>query len=79
MSADADRRATLDPGLTALALRGMHDRDGLYPFIERYRRRWWARRRRAGTRSRVRAEGTVRQAENRWAIAWARWRRRWGR
>jgi len=29
----------LDPGLTALALRGLNERDGHYPFIERFRRR----------------------------------------
>jgi hypothetical protein len=32
------RHATLDPGLTALALRAMHERDGLYPFVERFQR-----------------------------------------
>jgi hypothetical protein len=30
------RRITLDPGLTALALRGLHSRDGHYPFLERH-------------------------------------------
>jgi hypothetical protein len=34
-----NRRITLDPGLTALALRGLHRRDGHYPFIERHTRR----------------------------------------
>jgi len=29
----------LDPGLTALALRGLNERDGHYPFIERFRPR----------------------------------------
>jgi hypothetical protein len=33
------RHATLDPGLTALALRAMHERDGAYPFVERFQRR----------------------------------------
>jgi hypothetical protein len=33
-----NRRITLDPGLTALALRGLHRRDGHYPFIERHTR-----------------------------------------
>jgi hypothetical protein len=33
------RRQLLDPGLTALALRGLHHRDGLYPFLERRRPR----------------------------------------
>lgn len=33
------RSVTLDPGLTALALRGLHEREGHYPFIERFRRR----------------------------------------
>ena len=32
------RRLTLDPGLTALALRGLRSRDGHYPFIERHAR-----------------------------------------
>jgi hypothetical protein len=32
------RRSTLDPGLTALALRGLHRRDGHYPFIQRHTR-----------------------------------------
>jgi hypothetical protein len=29
------RRITLDPGLTALALRGLAERDGHYPFLDR--------------------------------------------
>ncbi len=33
------RRITLDPGLTALTLRGLHRRDGHYPFIEQHTRR----------------------------------------
>ncbi len=33
------RHATLDPGLTALALRAMHERDGSYPFVERFQQR----------------------------------------
>lgn len=33
------RHVTLDPGLTALALRGLHERDGHYPFLDRFRRR----------------------------------------
>ena len=33
------RGLMLDPGLTALALRGLHDRDGHYPFIDRVRSR----------------------------------------
>jgi hypothetical protein len=33
------RYATLDPGLTALALRAVHEPDGAYPFIERFQRR----------------------------------------
>jgi hypothetical protein len=39
-----NRHLTLDPGLTALALRGLHERDGHYPFIERFRRRRGRRR-----------------------------------
>ena len=33
------RRIVLDPGLTALALRGLHERDGHYPFIDRFKAR----------------------------------------
>jgi hypothetical protein len=33
------RRVTLDPGLTALALRGLAEREGHYPFLERFGRR----------------------------------------
>jgi hypothetical protein len=38
-----DRRATLDPGLTALALRARGEASGRYPFLERALRprRWW--------------------------------------
>jgi hypothetical protein len=32
------RRITLDPGLTVLALRGLHSRREHYPFIERHAR-----------------------------------------
>ena len=45
MRAYDSHRVTLDPGLTALALRGLHEREGHYPFIERFRRRRRARRR----------------------------------
>jgi hypothetical protein len=34
----------LDPGLTALALRGLNEREGHYPFLDRYRGRRPARR-----------------------------------
>lgn len=47
MSADEGRRATLDPGLTLLALRSLHDRDGHHPFVERVVRHRWPRGRRA--------------------------------
>jgi hypothetical protein len=30
-----NHRITLDPGLTALALRGLAERDGHYPFLDR--------------------------------------------
>ncbi len=33
------RRITPDPGLTALALRALAERDGHYPFVQRFRRR----------------------------------------
>jgi hypothetical protein len=42
-----NRRITLDPGLTVLALRGLERKGGHYPFIEPHRR--W-RRFRAGLR-----------------------------
>jgi hypothetical protein len=42
------RHATLDPGLTALALRAMHEPDGAYPFVERFQRRRPRRRPQAG-------------------------------
>jgi hypothetical protein len=48
------RHLTLDPGLTALALRGLHEREGHYPFIERFRRRG-ANRRGPRTATRVKA------------------------
>jgi hypothetical protein len=32
------RRITLDPGLTVLALRGLHQRGASFPFIERHTR-----------------------------------------
>jgi hypothetical protein len=56
MKGYADPRLTLDPGLTALALRGLRERDGHYPFLDRFvpwrrparapepaasRRTWW--------------------------------------
>lgn len=34
-----NRQITLDPGLTALALRGLAERDGHYPFLDRVTRR----------------------------------------
>jgi hypothetical protein len=37
MSPYDSRGLMLDPGLTALALRGLHERDGHYPFIDRFR------------------------------------------
>lgn len=39
MGAYDSRHITLDPGLTALALRGLHERDGNYPFLDRFLRR----------------------------------------
>jgi hypothetical protein len=42
MQAYDSRQMTLDPGLTVLALRGLHHADGHYPFIERHTRmRYW--------------------------------------
>jgi hypothetical protein len=43
------RRITLDPGLTALALRGLAEREGHYPFIDRVTRRRLRSRRPAST------------------------------
>lgn len=42
MSSWDNRRITLDPGLTVLALRGVHKRHEQYPFVERHVRwrRW---------------------------------------
>jgi hypothetical protein len=34
MDGDESRRVTLDAGLTALAPRSLHERDGHYPFVE---------------------------------------------
>jgi len=45
------RRVMLDSGLTAIALRGIHERDGQYPFIERFVRRRRVRRRTTPVRS----------------------------
>ncbi len=36
MSTYDNRRITLDPGLTVLALRGVHKRHEQYPFVERH-------------------------------------------
>jgi hypothetical protein len=36
MSAYDSRRVMLDAGLTALALRALHERDGHYPFVDPY-------------------------------------------
>jgi hypothetical protein len=43
MRAHDDRRGTLDPGLTALALRARRNTQGRYPFIEEAARprAWW--------------------------------------
>ncbi len=55
------RRLTLDPGLTSLALRSLHHRDGHYPFIDR-------------VTGRRRARGPARPAGRAWwrALAWRR-------
>jgi hypothetical protein len=43
MGTHDDRRGTLDPGLTALALRARRNAQGRYPFVEAARpRSWWA-------------------------------------
>jgi hypothetical protein len=39
MSVYDSRHITLDPGLTAIALRGLHEREGHYPFLDRLTRR----------------------------------------
>ena len=46
MSPYDSRGLMLDPGLTALALRGLREPEGHYPFIDRFRPR-----RRSGPRS----------------------------
>jgi hypothetical protein len=66
------RHVTLDPGLTALALRGLAERDGHYPFLQRYRRR--ARRAPSSTatpRQAARASATPRSESDR-APFWPR-------
>jgi hypothetical protein len=50
-----NRRITLDPGLTALALRGLAERDGHYPFLDRVGLRRPRRRRPAATAAPSRA------------------------
>jgi len=64
MSPYDSRGLMLDPGLTALALRGLHERDGHYPFIDRFR----PRRRSGGQSSTRRAVHPV----SRWqrALQW---------
>jgi hypothetical protein len=39
MNGYESRRVTLDPGLTALALRSLRERDGHYPFVDQAIRR----------------------------------------
>jgi hypothetical protein len=39
MGAYDSHQVTLDPGLTALALRGLHEREGHYPFLDAFARR----------------------------------------
>jgi hypothetical protein len=51
MSPYENRGLTLDPGLTALALRGLNERDGHYPFIDRFRSRRGSRTRPSNGRS----------------------------
>jgi|RhiMetdeSRZDD1v2_1073273.scaffolds.fasta_scaffold1180784_2 hypothetical protein len=66
------RRVTLDPGLTALALRALAERDGHYPFLQRFRRR--ARRTASATpasRRAARASATARSEADR-APFWPR-------
>ncbi len=52
MGAYDSRPVTLDPGLTALALRGLREHDSQYPFLDPFKRRrrfasavgaWWLR------------------------------------
>ncbi len=46
------RHVTLDPGLTAIALRGLHEREGHYPFLNRFATHRWLPRRRGARRGR---------------------------
>jgi len=77
MGAYDNRRVMLDPGLTAMALRGLHNRDGHYPFMDRLalrrrsrRRAWLAR----GSELRLSAQ----PPSSRWqrAVTWFRTRHR---
>ncbi len=36
MGSSDNRQVLLDPGLTVLALRGLHEPNGHYPFIQRF-------------------------------------------
>jgi hypothetical protein len=64
MSAYDARGLMLDPGRTALALRGLHEPDGHYPFIDRFRPR--------RSKRRVSISGTVRRTVSPWrhALQW---------
>jgi hypothetical protein len=70
MSPYDSRGLMLDPGLTALALRGLHERDGHYPFIDRFRPH-----RRSGPRPSTR-RGLHPVSRWRQALQWCRLSRR---
>jgi len=60
------RRVTLDPGLTALALRGLAEREGHYPFLDRFGRRRARRGKRVVPASPARRETAERPNANFW-------------
>jgi hypothetical protein len=61
------RRLMLDPGLTALALRGLHERSGHYPFLDHFRARGRSSKR--GVRAR---RSTPWRRALQWCLTWHR-------
>ena len=57
MAAYEGPRLMLDPGLTALALRGLHEGSGHYPFLDQFR---------------ARGRSTTRGVPSRWPTPWRR-------
>lgn len=67
MPAYEGQRLMLDPGLTALALRGLHERDGHYPFLDQFK----ARGRSTKRTVRARRPTSLRRALQ-WCLTWHR-------